>query len=453
MASSDYRQVTTLVQRLGRLLNPVALVELIREVISAVSEPPPGDPDALDRLAAAYRQTAAELRSLVPHHAVQAFTEAADALAELAGTVRTQQRRQVELRLALRAAAHDATHIGSVALPDPTALDDVARRVNELVAVYTDSLDAADRAAARFTDLAGRARAAAGVEGGLAPATAVLLAGQMVSIPGIGDDYDDGILSAAQLRAAGWRVHGLAEADRVAFTGLLSRAGSDRERAWLHKALAAGHPVAELTGFAEEIRGRDALWLDSHLSLIDRGGAGNQRRLGHDVRQYEDTTCGTTCLIVARAECDPLYALSLTTADFPARFAAERARVHDQTNLLWPESLGTSPRGMARYLSAHTGVRYAWHLVDDTDHRRVSSTLREVVAAADFGTPAPVLVGGPVPRHYVLVVGHSAGAVLVYEPTSGDTVRVEAHDFLAGTLTASTGFAHLQAVVVPDTMH
>src|SRR6185436_4671912 len=104
--------------------------------------------------------------------------------------------------------------------------------------------------------------------------------------------------------------------------GLLDRAGSDRERAWLHKALAAGHPVGELIGFADAIRGRDAGWCDAHLSLIDRGGTGKQSRLGHDVRQYEDTTCGTTCLIIARAECDPLYALSLTAEDFPTRFAA-----------------------------------------------------------------------------------------------------------------------------------
>jgi hypothetical protein len=96
-------------------------------------------------------------------------------------------------------------------------------------------------------------------------------------------------------------------------------------------------------------------------------------------------------------------------------------------------------------------VRYDWHLVDDTDHRRVSSTLREVVAAADLGTAAAVLVGGQVPRHYVLVVGHSGGDVLVYEPTAGATVRVGEREFLAGSLTASTGFDHVQAVVVPDT--
>jgi hypothetical protein len=453
MASSDYHQVTTLVQRLGRLLNPVALVELIREVITAVSEPPPGDPAALERLAVAYRDAAQALRQLPASRAERAFTEAADTLTELAVTVREQQRRHVELRLALRAAAHDATRVGSVALPDPTALHDVVHRINALVAVYTESLDAADRAASRFIDLAGRARAAAGVEGGLTPADAVLLADQMVSVPGIGDDYDDGVLTAAQLRAAGWRRRGLAEVDRVAFADLLDRAGSDRERAWLHKGLVAGHPVGELAGFADTIRGRDTGWLDAHLSLIDRGGTGNQRRLDHEVRQYEDTTCGTTCLIVARAECDPLYALSLTAEDFPARFAAERARVHDQTNVLWPESLGTSPRGMAHYLSAHTGVRYDWHLVDDTNQRRVSSTLREVVAAADLGTAAAVLVGGQVPRHYVLVVGHSGGDVLVFEPTSGGTVRVGERDFLAGTLTATTGFDHMQAVVVPDGPH
>jgi hypothetical protein len=170
------------------------------------------------------------------------------------------------------------------------------------------------------------------------------------------------------------------------------------------------------------------------------------------VRQFEDSTCGTTSLIVTRAEADPLYALSLTEGDFAANFAAERARVHDRTNVIWPERFGTSPPGMAAYLNAHaaaTGTEYRWHLVDDTDARAVCTTLREVVTAADRGHPVPVLIGGPVPRHYVLVVGHSGGDVLIYEPTAGDTVRVAERDFLAGNLTPTAGFDHVQAVVVP----
>jgi hypothetical protein len=460
MASSDYRQVTTVLRRLGGFLNPVGLLAGLADVAREVSVPPPGDPAALDRLAQAYSVAAEQIPV-----ARQAFQAAAEALAELATATREQQRRHAELRDALAAAIRDATHVGGVPMLDPTAVDDVLRVVTGLVAVYTASLDAADRAASRFADLTGRARLAAASAGGFAPAEAIMLAGQClfrppdggpppprVSVAGIGDEYDDGILTPAQLTAAGERRAGLGDAERAAFTALLDESTSDLERAWLYKALAAGHGLDELESFARTIRGKDAGWLDGHLSLIDRGGTGEQVRQGVDVRQYEDTTCGTTSLIVAHADADPLYALSLTGHDFAARFKAERDRVHDETNLLWPEAFGTSPKGMAGYLNARSavlGAAYGWRLVDDTNHREISATMREVVTAADRGHPVPVLVGGPVPRHYILVVGHSGGDVLIYEPTGGDTVRVAEPDFLTGNLRGTAGFAHVQAVVVP----
>jgi hypothetical protein len=453
MSSSDYRQVTTLLRRLGQFLNPVALISGLADVIREVSVPPPGDPDALEELAGAYRDAAEAIAATGRETgAPRAFADAAEALTELASAIREQQRRHGELRESLRAAIEDATHVGDIPMLDPTAVDDVRRAITELVAVYTASLDAADRAASRFADLTGRARVAAAVAGGLDSAEAIMLAGQRVGVPGIGDEYDDGILTAAQLRAAGQRRAELSAAERVAFTALLDHAASDLERAWLYKALTAGHGLGELEAFANTIRGKDVGWLDGHLSLIDRGGTGNQARQGVDVRQYEDTTCGTTSLIVTHAEADPLYALSLTEDDFAARFKAERDRVHDETNLLWPEAFGTSPKGMAGYLTARSGVlgtEYGWHLVDDTNQRDISAAMREVVTSADRGHPVPVLVGGQVPRHYVLVVGHSGGDVLIYEPTGGDTVRIAERDFLDGNLKGTAGFAHVQAVVVP----
>ncbi|MFL6142533.1 MAG: hypothetical protein ACJ72N_11800 [Labedaea sp.] len=459
MSTTDYRQVTAVLRRLGALLtwlNPVELVTLLSEVVREVAEPPPGDPDALDLLAAAYRQAAGTLGATgAAGRAPEAFERAADALADLAGTVRRQRWRHAELHRQLHAAWYDATHVGRMPMPDPSALGELVGAVRELVAgcvaLYTESLAAADRAASRFADLAGQARAAAAVAGGLAPQTAVTLAGLTVGVPGIGDGYDDGILSLAQLRRAG-RHTALAEPDRGAFTTLLDLAGTETERAWLYKALTAGHALPELRAFAERIRGREPAWLDAHLSLIDRGGTGSQNRLGVDVRQYEDTTCGTTSLIVTRAEADPVYALALTDGDFAANFAAERATVHDRTNVVWPERFGTSPAGMAAWLNAHAaalGTGYRWELVDDTDPRAISAVLRQVVTAADSGHPVPILLGGPVPRHYVLVIGHSGGDVLLYEPTGGRTVRVAEQDFLDGRLREPAGFDHVQAVVLP----
>src|SRR6266545_423201 len=127
VSSSDYGQVTTVVQRLGdllSLLNPVKLVMVVAEVIKEIAVPPPGDPGALDNLAAAYRAAADAVRPIAADvgkvgtdhlpeawkggaatdaaavitalgkavdRTPQAFTDAADALTELAGAVRDQQ--------------------------------------------------------------------------------------------------------------------------------------------------------------------------------------------------------------------------------------------------------------------------------------------------------------------------------------------------------------------------
>ena len=494
MPSNDHGQVSTIVRRLGELaslLNPVELARVVRETLTEIAEPPPGDPDALESLARAYH-TAAQATTPIGEDVAKVgtehlpaswkggaatdaaavisatakevgrtpgvFLEAADALTELAGAVREQQRTHAELHQALHDAVHDATHVLGLPIPDPTALDDVVRAVHRVlhgcIAVYTASLTSADRAAERFADLAGQARAARAVQGGLAADDAVVLAEEMVSLLGGADGYDDGILTDAQLLDAGRRLDALSAQDRKAFADLLARAGSDTERAWLLKGLAAGHGVSDVTAFAAAIRGKDATWLDEHLSLIDRGGPGSQYRLGGDVRQFEETTCGTTVLIVARAEADPLYALSMTGGDdFAARFAAERDQVHDDTNAIWPKALGTTPMGMVDYLNDHadaTGAHYDWHVVDDTDQRGISATMRDVVGAVDGGHPVPLVVGDGIPRHYVLVVGHSGDDMLVYEPGGGATVRVPEADFMNGKLgDGGGGWPNVQAVVTP----
>lgn len=493
MASDDHAQLTTVVARLGEalsLLNPLAMVSVIRSVVREVGTPPPGDPDALRAMAAAFRAAATELgplgraqgtterpwqgvaatsstqvaRALADAVAATpaAFEAAAAGLEELAARVEAQRERHAALHRKLREAVHDATHVGKVPMPDPAALDDLVKAAAGLIrgciAVYTDAMAAADEAAGVFADVAGAARTASGVAGGLDPADAVVLAGQDVVIAGIGGGYDDGVLTLVQLRRAGEHLAAL-----PAVRPLLAAATSVTERAYLLKAVAAGHQADALTTFAAAIHGRDDAWLHHHLSLVDRGGAGTQDRFGAEVDQYDDYTCGTTSVIVARAEADPLYALRLTREleppydkadreEFDRRLSDEQARVHGETNAAWPRQLGTTPAGVADWMNRHcgtTGVTYGWHLVDDTDGREVSTALREVVTAVDGGHAVPILVGGAVPRHYVLVVGHAGSELLIFEPSSGDTVRVPVADFVGGQLGDKLGFDHVQAVVVP----
>jgi uncharacterized protein YukE len=529
VSSDDYFQVSTIIARLKTLSefflpgtfipNPVRIAELIGDVLHEVQHQPPGDPDALETLAQAYR-TAADAIDPIGADAGKlgtttlpdawsggaateasavltatdkaidrtpaAFRRAAETLEDLADDVRDQQDRHAELHEGLDDALYDATHIrvevstpdwlpgpditigGDLPMADPTALAGLISSVYELITgcidVYTDALDTVNRTVTRFTDLAGEARAAAAVDGGLAPDDAVVLADKMVKgVDGVGDGFDDGILTPAQLERAGEKMDALSPSDRAKLQELLNAAGSDEQRAWILKGLAAGHGVAELTPFAEKIRGMTPEQLSDHLSLLDRGGAGDQDRRGIDVRQYEDTTCGTTSLIIARAEADPLYALSLTEGNFEENFKAERDRVHEWTNTHqlpgdvphWPESLGTLPPDMAAYLneqSAATGVEYDWRLVDDTNQRAVSADMRDTISAADAGTPVPMLVANQNPAegmHYVLVVGHENGNVLIYEPTNGETISVPESDFLNGNLSGSAGYDHVQSVIVP----
>ncbi|WP_436498959.1 hypothetical protein [Actinokineospora sp. HUAS TT18] len=474
---------------LGSALNPVNAVSTARAVLGAIASPPPGDPAGLESLASVFRTAAADIETIglevskigtdrlpeawkdgaardavavvgatarAVNRTPTTFQLAAAKLAGLAVEIRAQQTRWSQLRQALSDAVHDATHIGPVPMVDPTALKAlavaVARLITGCIEVYKAALGSADRAVGTFGDLKAQARAATAAQGGLSADDAVVLADK-----GFSPGADNGILNAAQLAKIGQLLGSMSPEDRARFEDLLARAGSDTERAWILKGLTAGHGVNELSGFADKIRGKDDQWLSDHLSLIDRGGADTQSRFGAPVKQFDQTTCGTTALIVARAETDPLYSLSLTEGDpqkFGERFADEQARMHDATNTVWPEAIGTSPMAMADWMSDNSGqpgVKYDWHPVDDTSQGGMTAAYRDVVTAVDAGRPVPLMVGGDdVTRHYVLAVGHSGGDLLIYDPGRGTTVRVPESDFMNGNLgRGGSGWNRVHGVVTP----
>jgi hypothetical protein len=252
-------------------------------------------------------------------------------------------------------------------------------------------------------------------------------------------------------------------ADRARMDAALARAAGPEQRAYIGKAIAAGHSANEVVGFAEAIRGRRPGWLRMHLSLIDPSGTGEVSYLGSELSQINDTTCGSTSLLMARAMADPLYDLYLTTGDstdpaaatpaqFQARVAAEEQRIHDATNVVWPKSLGTSPWGVSGELNRHvgaTGTRYATRLLVGTRGGRINPALRDAVTAVDRGQPVPVLIGDLLPHHYVLVVGHRGGDLLFYDPSDAEVVVVSEQAFLAGE-TSTLGYRHVMAVITPS---
>jgi hypothetical protein len=251
--------------------------------------------------------------------------------------------------------------------------------------------------------------------------------------------------------------------DRARMDGALAAAAGPEQRAYIGKAIAAGHSANEVVRFAEVIRGRKIGWLRVHLDLVDPSGTGVVSYQGSEVRQIDDTTCGSTSLLVARAMADPLYDLYLTTGDstdpaaatpaqFQARVAAEEQRIHDATNVVWPKSFGTSPWGVRdelnRYVGA-TATTYDTRLFVGTRGGRINPAFRDAVTAVDSGRPVPVLIGDVLPHHYVLMVGHRGSDMLFYDPGYAEVVVVSEQAFLGGDV-STLGYRHIMAVITPS---
>jgi hypothetical protein len=70
-----------------------------------------------------------------------------------------------------------------------------------------------------------------------------------------------GIISPRMAARVPGAITALANPDYTTFRGLLTNAASDGERAFICKALASGHTVAEVTAFATTIKGMTDAWL------------------------------------------------------------------------------------------------------------------------------------------------------------------------------------------------
>jgi hypothetical protein len=271
----------------------------------------------------------------------------------------------------------------------------------------------------------------------------------------------DGLTPVQTLQAT-LRRDRLTATQRTRLDDLLA-AATPAAQEYLAEAFAAGHPLPEIATFAAAIAGHGPLWLHRRLRPIDPGETGLVQFRGNSISQYDDTTCGSTVIVAARALLDPVYALYLTTggrtgtaeesaARFQQRLDVEEQRVHDESDLLWPQRAGTAPWGISSLLNrdpAGLGARYRWVAVVRLVPVIRDSVIRQALNAVDQGYPVPILLGDLIPRHYVLLLRHDAWGATFYEPTIGKIIEVPARDLARGDFSA-LGYAHLHGAVLPS---
>jgi len=153
------------------------------------------------------------------------------------------------------------------------------------------------------------------------------------------------------------------------------------------------------------------------------------------LRQPDQTSCGSSSLVVARMIIDESFAhrvlegptVPLIAQSAQERFAEAAQQMHERTNALtaadaalqipWPKALGTLPWAAARQLSIDLpSADYQVLLIDPAQTARAFT---QVLDAVQRGFPVPLYVGNSVsPRHIVLVVA-SGQNLTIYEPSSG----------------------------------
>ncbi|MEU6235208.1 peptidoglycan-binding protein [Kitasatospora sp. NPDC047058] len=336
------------------------------------------------------------------------------------------------------------------AVPHVDAMLNAARKADE-----------AARAAARdLNKLASEARAGKMRTNGVTAADKLVLA---ETSGANGPTELNELLTANDMQRSGEYLDKMNDKDRADFEKLLADSKSPQERAYLMKALAAGHSMDEIRAFQGKIHGKDPQWLREHLTPVytedeDRASGGTNGngsnkntdhvRFGTAQWQQADTegTCVASSTVTARAMVDPLYALDLTGGPsgqendpeaFKQRLLAEQHRVHKEGDggKNWD---GMKPDGKEKVLekevSPHTGADFDYKKMPDSDARR--ELLPDIEKAVADGKPVPVGVegydkDGKRSGHAMMIVGQEGNMLQIYNPW-GTTTWVSEEDFVNG---------------------
>ncbi|MCZ0988665.1 hypothetical protein O1M54_28555 [Streptomyces diastatochromogenes] len=277
-------------------------------------------------------------------------------------------------------------------------------------------------------------------------------------------DYNE-ILTANDLERSGRAMDKLSPADRTRMDQLLANAKSPQEKAYLMKALAAGHGVDDIETFDGKIHGKDPAWLQRHLSpIVTQGDSlkdegtdpGSGANVNTDLQSFDgqqwsqggdgsEGTCVASSTVTARAMADPVYALGLTggpsgqeddPAAFRRRLVDEQHRVHQEGHggANWNGmDLGGKTEVVNKEISPETGSSYELHEVRDADARR--NVLPDIEKAVAEGKPVPIGVEGYTDGkrsgHAMMIIGQEGDKLQIYNPW-GQTTWVSEDDFVNG---------------------
>jgi uncharacterized protein YukE len=276
---------------------------------------------------------------------------------------------------------------------------------------------------------------------------------------------DDGPLDGSTLSRYDEAMAGMTPDERAEVRRLPEATDDPTARAWIMAAVASGLSGEALTNYADRV---------GQLSPGDLRDLDPSNFRGDDATQPDQTTCGSSSLVMSRMENDPAYALWMQTGYDPLtgetdprtpaeRFAEESQAMHVRTNLPvdrdhdlqfpWPPQAGTQPWALAAEMSAEggsgvAGTSYDVSVVDPDDR---GSSFDAVVRASESGTTVPIYVGDDTrPGHVTLVTASEGGdSLTVYDPSNGSTITVSRDDWVDGTLDVA-GWSEPWFVVVPE---
>ncbi|MEV7396980.1 hypothetical protein [Aeromicrobium sp. NPDC092404] len=269
-----------------------------------------------------------------------------------------------------------------------------------------------------------------------------------ISVVNAWDGDESGPLRGSVLERADAALDEMSPSERAVVQRLLDSAPSDEAKAWILAGLASGMGVAALTRYAGKVNAMSPQELDA----LDPANASDGT-----YKQPDQTTCGSSTLVMSRMLNDPAYAMFITTGYNPETgetsdlspeklFAAESQKMHDQTNGLsdhdgdpqvpWPEPIGTSPWGVANQMAGDggSGLPGSDYGIDLTDPSAPGADYDSIVAATQNGETVPLFVGDEkIPQHVVLVTASSDDTLTIYEPADGKTITVTRDEFENGT--------------------